>query len=531
MADSYSSILRLRLQQTGANNNTWGGLLNSAAIQLIEDALAGRVAITVTTTDITLSTANGATDQARMAVLALSGSPGAPKNIVCPAVSKFYLVSNGTDAAMTLKTPGAGTGIAVPSGVRQYLYCDGTNVVEVQAAATGAVSTATNALNLGGIPAASYARLDAENIFTKGVAYTFVEDADGTTITVDCAAGKHHHVTLGGNRTIDINGEVDGAELELWLKQDAGGNRTVTWPGNVSFEGGVVPTLSTAANATDRFQGTYYAATTSWIMRPGQNVGAGSSTTVNVQQGGANLKMFDLAGRPGGVVNLAITINYGVVITSMSPREPALDLTGFTAGSTLTITNRGRILARGGRAGKGGGIISAGDDYAWAGTPGEAGGDAIRGPGAGITCTIANIEGYIWGGGGGGGGGGATAANGSACSGGGGGGGAPLGMGGDGGQTGESSTYSTGGIGASATMDTGGAGGAAGTSTGSGTGGAGGAGGSPGSAGANGAAPTGSGFNAPAGAGGATGKAIELNGGAVTVSSGSTPPNLYGAVS
>jgi hypothetical protein len=433
---------------------------------------------------------------------------------------------------MTLKTP-SGTGIEVPVGIRQYLYCDGINVVEVQAAATGAVSTATNALNLGGIAAAFYARLDVANQFTKGLANTFLEDTDGATITINVALAKNHRVILAGNRVISLTGVTDGVETEIWLVQDAGGNRTVTWPGNVSFEGGTVPILSTAADAIDRFQGTYHLAMNKWVFRPGQNVGAGASTTVNIQQGGNNMKLFDMAGRPPGVVNLSVTVNYGVMITSLSPRVAALDLTGFTSGSTLTINNRGRILGLGGSGAKGGATCSGGaDDFGWGALPGEAGGLAILGPGSGITCNIANIEGYIWGGGGGGGGAGATSANGSQCSGGGGGGGAPFGHRGEGGQSGHVTgpLYSTGHNGLAGLMDTGGTGGAGGTPTGSGVGGVGGAGGGPGATGTNGAAPTGDTYSVPGGAGGAAGLAINQNGGTVTVSSGASAPNLYGLV-
>jgi hypothetical protein len=530
MADSYSAILRFRLQQTGANNNTWGALLNSAAIQLIEDSIAGRSVITVTTLDITLSTANGASDQARMAAIELQGSPGTAKNIICPSASKFYLVINNTDAAMTLKTS-AGTGIAVAVGVAQYLFCDGTNVISVSTASTGTVATATNALNLGGVPAASYARLDVTNVFTGGLVNTFVALTDAATTVMDVDTGKNFRWPIGGDRTLQIDNAVDGSEFELWIVQDSTGGRLVTWPGTVIFEGGSTPVLSVLGNSIDRFQGTYNAALSKWVVRAGLNSAAGSATVINVTGGGMNLSLWDLAGRPAGVVSLAVTIAMGTVIGSLSTRAPALDLTGFASGSTLTITNYGYILGRGGRGGTGG--VGADSDttiYTAPGAPGVDGGQAILGPGTGITCTIFNASGYIWGGGGGGGGGGTNPTNNDQCAGGGGGGGAPYGDGCDGGGAGQENITGRGGKGLEGTKTTGGTGGAA-YSQGLAVGGAGGAGGTPGVAGSAGASPTGGGHEAPGGTFGAAGKAIEFNGGTVTVSTGSGAPNVLGAVS
>src|SRR2546430_13470721 len=67
---------------------SWGSLLNTADLQLIEDSLCGMATIVVAAADVTLSQNNGATDQARMAILSLTGSPVAPHNINIPATTK-----------------------------------------------------------------------------------------------------------------------------------------------------------------------------------------------------------------------------------------------------------------------------------------------------------------------------------------------------------------------------------------------------------------------------------------------------------
>lgn len=61
-------------------------------------------------------------------------------------------------------------------------------------------------------------------------------------------------ITLGASITItSITNPRTGGHFTLGVRQDATGGRLLTWPSNVKFAGGVAPTLSTAANATDVF--------------------------------------------------------------------------------------------------------------------------------------------------------------------------------------------------------------------------------------------------------------------------------------
>ncbi len=106
MADTFTSLLRLVLQETGGNQNVWGDINNASAIDLLEDAIAARLDLDVTpaTDPVTLSAANGADDQARNAVIALTGVPGGTRDIIVPSTSKLYIVSNETADVMTIKT-------------------------------------------------------------------------------------------------------------------------------------------------------------------------------------------------------------------------------------------------------------------------------------------------------------------------------------------------------------------------------------------------------------------------------------------
>lgn len=157
MANTYSSSLRLIIQQDGTNQGTWGGYTNTNIATLLEQAVAGIGNITVSgSSNYTLTSTNGASDEARNAVLNITGTLTAAINVICPTASKTYIVKNGTTGgyAITLKTS-AGTGISVPNGSTMLLYCDGANVVEGVTKINGTATNATTATNLAGGSAGS----------------------------------------------------------------------------------------------------------------------------------------------------------------------------------------------------------------------------------------------------------------------------------------------------------------------------------------------------------------------------------------
>lgn len=125
MASTFSPILRIELIGTGDQSGTWGTTTNVNLGTLIEQAIAGTATIDVTAGDVTLTNYNGTTDQARCAALRVTGLPGTSRNIVAPAVSKLYVVANGSDAAVVLKTS-VSTGLTIPAGEVYLAYYDPT---------------------------------------------------------------------------------------------------------------------------------------------------------------------------------------------------------------------------------------------------------------------------------------------------------------------------------------------------------------------------------------------------------------------
>ena len=133
MTTQYTTILKLALPVQGELSGTWGDVVNDNITSMVEEAVAGRKVIdTWTANSHTLTSADGTTSESRAAILTLTDTGTAltgAGTVVCPALSKVYIVENSTAQVITIKTSG-GTGIAVPVGRNMVVFCDGTNVEE-----------------------------------------------------------------------------------------------------------------------------------------------------------------------------------------------------------------------------------------------------------------------------------------------------------------------------------------------------------------------------------------------------------------
>lgn len=123
MPSTFTATLRFELQAPGSDLNTWGGNLNTNAIALIDFAIGGVTALTPSG-PITLTSANGAADQSRSAILNCTSGTGGTLTI--PAVSKVYQVRNNCSGNVIITT-GAGSTATVEPGSSATVISDGTN--------------------------------------------------------------------------------------------------------------------------------------------------------------------------------------------------------------------------------------------------------------------------------------------------------------------------------------------------------------------------------------------------------------------
>lgn len=130
MTSTYSTSLRLELMATGDQSGTWGDTTNTNLGTLLEQAITGVLSVAEGDTTLTLSTVNGGSDQARNAVINLTGAMTANRNVVVQTANKLYLVKNSTTGgfSVVVKTA-AGSGVTIPPSSSQWVYSDGTNVV------------------------------------------------------------------------------------------------------------------------------------------------------------------------------------------------------------------------------------------------------------------------------------------------------------------------------------------------------------------------------------------------------------------
>jgi trimeric autotransporter adhesin len=128
---NFSPLLGLALPTTGDLSGTWGTTVNDQITQLIDSAVAGTTTLSADT-DVTLSTTNGAANQARNAVILWTASNGATtRNITAPAQSKAYLVINAGTGSIVIRGSGPTTGVTLPAGARALVAWNGSDFVKI----------------------------------------------------------------------------------------------------------------------------------------------------------------------------------------------------------------------------------------------------------------------------------------------------------------------------------------------------------------------------------------------------------------
>jgi hypothetical protein len=128
---NFSPLLGLALPTTGDLAGTWGTTVNDQITQLIDSAVAGTTVLSADA-DVTLSTTNGAANQARNAIIRWTASNGATtRNITAPAQSKAYLIINAGTGMIVIRGAGPTTGVLVPPGQNAFVAWSGTDFVTI----------------------------------------------------------------------------------------------------------------------------------------------------------------------------------------------------------------------------------------------------------------------------------------------------------------------------------------------------------------------------------------------------------------
>jgi hypothetical protein len=176
MASTYSD-LKIELIGTGEQVGTWGSTTNTNLGTALGEAITGSATVTFASADVTLTLTNtNGTQTARNLRLVCAGTSGGARQLILGSgcqIDKLYLVQNDLADAVTIKNT-TGTGVTIAAGKKQFVFNNGTNVVEaidiglqtvnlasdvtgtlpIANGGTGATDSATALSNLGGVTTA-----------------------------------------------------------------------------------------------------------------------------------------------------------------------------------------------------------------------------------------------------------------------------------------------------------------------------------------------------------------------------------------
>lgn len=282
MSSTYSPSLRIELIGSGDQAGAWGATTDSNLAYVIDTAIAGYQAVTVSSAAQALTYVNGpsssaALNQSIYAILKFN-SAAAASAIYAPPVSKQYIIWNNTSYTITIynstvigNTTAAGTGIAIAAGDKIMVWSDGTNFYDLQAqnltgtlaiAKGGTGQTTANAAFNALAPAQTANRLLKSNgtdtsfaqaVLTTDVTGTLPVANGGTGVTTSSGSGavvlnaspSISSPTFSGTTTLGTNWSVVETAGVLFFKYagvnkmkiDSSGNITVT--GNITAYGSV----------------------------------------------------------------------------------------------------------------------------------------------------------------------------------------------------------------------------------------------------------------------------------------------------
>jgi microcystin-dependent protein len=227
MTSAYTTRIRLTKQGSGDNDSTWGTVLNDEVIDLTDFAIAGYTTISLAAADVSLTTNDGSADQARSAMLELSGILTAARTVYLPAVSKMYVVRNNTSGAYSATVlVNGGTGYAVPQGQSAVIYCDAVSVrntgvidspVSIDSGTFNSISVITS-LSFKDTDNGNFVALQAPTSVSSNISFTLPE-ADGTSgqVMQTDGSGVLSFISITGIPTGTVNPYAGTTAPSDWL--------------------------------------------------------------------------------------------------------------------------------------------------------------------------------------------------------------------------------------------------------------------------------------------------------------------------
>ncbi len=265
MASTYTSNIGLEKPGTGEQSGTWGTTTNTN-FDIIDRAINGVLALSLTGTTTTLTTSDGSLSDGGYKVLVLGGSPSGTNTVTISPndQDKLYLVKNASGQTATF-TQGSGGNVSILNGETAWIFADGAGSgAEVQKASFIADIVQDTTPQLGG-------NLDVNGnsiVSTSNGHIALTPDGtgdvqlDADTIRVGDNNADATITTNGtGDLTLNTNSGTDSGLISI--ADGANGNISLTPNGtgavavgtkltvdNVTVDGNTISTTDTDGNLT-----------------------------------------------------------------------------------------------------------------------------------------------------------------------------------------------------------------------------------------------------------------------------------------
>jgi hypothetical protein len=338
MASTYSD-LKIELIGTGEQVGTWGSTTNTNLGTALGEAITGSADVNFSSTDVTLTLSNtNGTQTARNLRLVCTGTSGGARNLILGSgcqIEKLYLIQNDLADTVTVKNT-AGTGVAVASGARTFVFNDGTNVV-----------AATNLTGISGT-------LPVTNGGTGQTTYTngqlLIGNTTGNTLTKATLTGTANRLTVtNGTGSITLNVDATNANTA---------NKVVARDGSGNFSAGTI-TANLTGNVTGSSGSTTGNAATATALQTARTIGGVSfNGTANINLPGVNTAGNQNTTGSAATLTTARTIGGVSFNGSANINLPGVNIAGnqnttgsaasWTTARTLSIGGTGKSVNGGG---------------------------------------------------------------------------------------------------------------------------------------------------------------------------------------
>lgn len=341
MPSTYDPLLRLELQVTGENENTWGDKTNTT-IELLADAIAGHIDVNLTGSGTyTLTSNNAVTDESRKAFLTLTGTLTGARVVQLPTSPKIYVFNRQTSGNYDITVQMAsGASVVLPVNGLTIVASDGTDCWQVSPS-TGAIRVSVSSAS-SATPALQVTQTGTGPVF-------LAEDsnADGSPFVIN----SQGNVLVGTTVGYSMETFADTA-LQLHRTSYDAGVMSMAWSNTVvgaysvfaKSRGTAIGTAGAVASG-DVIGRQYFAADVGGSISPSAYIASNVVAAVTVSTAPANINFAtrNLAGTLA--VRMTLTSEGALQLGTATMAAPSGSAPLYAARAFGKINNNGTIFS------------------------------------------------------------------------------------------------------------------------------------------------------------------------------------------